>query len=307
MRLRLEISIGAGILLLLQLLTAFSAIGLLSRVSPAVEQILRENVYSIEAVEEMLVVLAADPGPPAGARFDAALRRAEGNVTIAEERPLLDAIRADRAAALKGDVDARRRVVENLQALSGVNRDSMQTANQNARRLGVTGTWAAVFLGFGAFLVGVGVYRRLRDRVEAPITEFDRALIAARKGDTLRRCQQYDAPEELTRMRQNLNWLLDRIVQFDRSDDPIERLALLALLDQRSAPTLLIHRREGVRASNQAALKRFADKSLSVQALLPTLTAERPAWPGWELLSIPGAPLFLATYTKDDRREKTKV
>ena len=61
MRIRDEIRLGVGTLLLVQILLMFAAVGLLSRMTPAIDQILEDNERSIHAVERMLVVLAEPP------------------------------------------------------------------------------------------------------------------------------------------------------------------------------------------------------------------------------------------------------
>ena len=53
MQLRREFLVGLGILVVLNVLFAFGAIGLLLRMSPAIERILKENVSSGEAADEM--------------------------------------------------------------------------------------------------------------------------------------------------------------------------------------------------------------------------------------------------------------
>ena len=258
MRLRNETTFGVGTLLALQLLTAFGAIGLLARVSPAAEQILRENVYSTEAVEEMLVTLAAGgPEQPVDAgRYRGALRRAEGNVTEDAERPQLAILRDQLEPTLAGDPAARQETLQALQQLSAINRASMRSADEAAQRIGVTGAWAAVILGSISFFLGAGVYRRLRARLEAPILQLDAALDAARSGDSLRRCPSSDSPEELVRITRNLNWLLDHVNRPDPAADPSDRLALLALMDSLPYPVRLRHPDHGVLASNTAALDR---------------------------------------------------
>ena len=288
MRLHTETAFGVGTLLALQLLTAFGAIGLLARVSPAAEQILRENVYSTEAVEEMLATLASPA--PAADRFEAALARAEGNVTEDAELPLLAAVRDQMRPALEADPAARLAVISALQELSVVNRTSMQIADENAQRIGVSGAWAATFLGSISFFLGVLVYRRLRARLEAPLLEIDAVLYAARSGDSLRRCPPLAGPDELGRVIQNLNWILDHANTPTVSDSPApaavpaERRILLTLLDQLPRPALLHHPAQGTLAASQSALD------------LPHLDPEAP---DWQAVPVPGTPLRLLLWAPD--------
>ena len=53
MHLRTEIGLSIAALLVVQLSTSFAAVGLLSRMSPAVERIVEENLHSEEAALDM--------------------------------------------------------------------------------------------------------------------------------------------------------------------------------------------------------------------------------------------------------------
>ena len=63
MRLQRDFLLSVGILVAFNILLAFGAIGLFTRMSPAIERILQENVYSTDAAEEMLALLARDRFP----------------------------------------------------------------------------------------------------------------------------------------------------------------------------------------------------------------------------------------------------
>lgn len=53
-----------GGLIGVNLLFAFACIGLFTRMGPAIERILQENMHSIQAAEEMLFILAGSNGRP---------------------------------------------------------------------------------------------------------------------------------------------------------------------------------------------------------------------------------------------------
>ena len=97
MNLRRNFLIGVGILLSLNLLLALGAIGLLTRMSPAIREIIEENVVSLEACEVMLSVLASgeeegELSSRSRRRYRDALERAKNNVTEKEEVPVLEQI-----------------------------------------------------------------------------------------------------------------------------------------------------------------------------------------------------------------------
>lgn len=274
MRLSRELAGAVYTLIGLQLVTAVSAIGLLHRMTPAIEQILEDNVVSLEAAEDMLMLTAhCEPFDAVERdRFDAALARARNNVTEREEIPLLDRLEADVEALAAGDGAVRARMVVDLEALAEVNRASMIRADVDAQRLGMAGAWSAALFGVASFALGQVLVRRLRHRIEGPLVALDAAIDAYRRGDAHRRCVRFDGPEEIRRIRDNANWLMDlRAPQSDPTRHASRLCALNALLDLREEPSILLG--EGaVLAANRAAL-----------ALAPDPRVEDPRWTRREL------------------------
>jgi len=212
MTVRAEIRMGIGVFLALLLVVAFAGIGLLERMSPAIERILQENVCSLESTEVMLAVLAEHPGavPPEGRkRYLAAIRRARGNVTHREERPYVVSLTKLSGRALAGDLEARRRSVQSILGLARVNRVEMQRADRRAQQVGTAGAWAMVVLGIAGVLLAVLVFRRLLARLLTPLVEIDQTLRAAVEGDPHRRAHIQQAPSDLVRIAEDLNNVLD--------------------------------------------------------------------------------------------------
>lgn len=263
MRLRQEASVGIGSILLLQVLLSALGIVLLTRMGPAIEHILQDNVFSSLAVEEMLAILAEPNVAESEAshqRFEDALRRAQDNVTEADETPLVEAVSAGRAQALAGDPMARRDVIAALRALARVNHDSMARADRRARRLGTAGAWAAAMLGALALALGIMVYRRLRLRLELPVEILRHTLERVREGDLRARCVVSAGPVEVRQIARDLNAVLDRwfTESAHAKSSPARREAtelrrLLAwALDQQQVPTLVLDAEGNVVVMNQA-------------------------------------------------------
>jgi hypothetical protein len=204
---------GIGLLLGLQLATSFASIGLLARTSPAVQEILAENVYSNEAAEQMLEALVLHEAGPEGdhrAEFAAALQRARNNVTEPEEVPVIEAIGVLGERVFAGDREAVTGTIASLRDLVQINRRAMQRANERAQRLGTTGAWAAVVLSLIALLVSALVVKRTLVAVIEPVEELEDALVAYRSGDAFRRCQGRAASAEMRRVLGTINVLLER-------------------------------------------------------------------------------------------------
>jgi methyl-accepting chemotaxis protein len=209
-----DLYVGIGALATILVLVSFGTVGLLMRMSPAIERILRENVVSLEASDEMMAALAlrgaVEPEARLDTRFREALRRAQANVTEDEERPALELIAGHASGALRGDPADRAATVEALSTLHRVNSAAMRRADEQAKQLGIGGAWAMVFLTCLALGVSWAVLRRLRQRLITPLLELSTTLDAASRGDRHRRCRTMHAPAELARIMAAVNALLDQ-------------------------------------------------------------------------------------------------
>jgi methyl-accepting chemotaxis protein len=110
---------------------------------------------------------------------------------------------------MEGEPDGRRQAVASVRQLIQINRDAMRKVDEEARRLGGAGAWAAVFVGFVSFLLSVFVVVRLQKRFVRPLVDLHQVLEGAREGDRLRRCRLADAPLEVIQVTQAVNRLLD--------------------------------------------------------------------------------------------------
>lgn len=211
MQLRRELLAYIGLLVALNLLLAFGAIGLFVRMGPAIERILDENVRSIVAAEQVLSRLADDAAltPVTRAQVHDALATAERNVTEEGESAAISTLQAALPDALEGDATARREAVAALRDLSEINRTAMDRADSDARSLGSAGAWSAVFIGGLSFLLSVLVVSRLESRFIRPLSDLHEVVVAARRGERLRRCQLLDAPHEVVQVAEAVNELLD--------------------------------------------------------------------------------------------------
>lgn len=297
MRLKREVMIGIGAILVLQVLLSMLAIILLIRMGPAVERILQENVYSSKAVEDMVALLATEPKGHVPGAFQKALERAENNVTEQAEKPLIAAIKRLQAPAFKGDRAARIALTRALTQLGQVNRNSMAKADKEAKGLGFAGAWAFAFLGALALALGVMVYRRLRIRLDQPIDELYETTQRARDGNLWARCPPNNWPHEIKQMALNINWLLDRLSQesyipgsLGREErEAAIRRSLLWCLEQESDPALILDANDHTIMLSKGAM------SLPQEAHDALRGEEKKHW---ELTSIPDTDLRLALYTQ---------
>lgn len=262
MKLRRDLLLSVGALVGFNLLVALATVGLLSRMSPAIEQILQANMYSIQAAEEMMRLLALAGVEPLGdaqrEQFDAALQRAQNNLTEPNEREVVMRVHEHRQGAVAGDAGARREAIRALGELVSINRDAMIAEDRRAQRMGTAGAWSAVFVAVLGFLVSLVVIRRLRRSIVEPLAELYATLEAARKGDRFRRCTGLATPPEIRRIFHAVNEMLDdQERKRGRGSNVSARRALEHLLEQQRQPAFVVDGRGYLIAANRRGLEQL--------------------------------------------------
>jgi len=260
----LELKLGIAALIVLQLLTAFSAIALIGRMGPASRKILEGNSDSLIAVDEMLAALTRLDEQPEQARasFLRALGVARSNTTAGREQGVFERIQADAPAALAGDPEARRRAVAALEELGAIQHNVMLEAEANAERLGQAGIWAAVILALGGVMLGSFIVRSMNQRLILPVAEIHSVLQAHARGDEHRRCQTALAPEELASSMEVLNGLLERRARRNELERlaRASRAALAQLIEDDQRPLVITDDRGQVLVANRGARELLASE-----------------------------------------------
>lgn len=237
-----------GGLLLLQLLTSFVTLGVLGRMTPAIEQIRGDNLLSVEAAGEMLALLgtSATADAAAVARFEAALGRAEANVTEDGERAALAALHEHGPAAIAGPGPAREAAIAALQDLVHVNLEVTERVDLEAQRLGLAGGWAVAVFGLLALALSVLVLRRLGAGFLDPLAHLQAVAAAHRGGDQHRRVGLVGGAPEFQDIGRLVDGLLDErlgwaSLAFDPTEEPdVVRRALLHQLDLDPLPRFVL-------------------------------------------------------------------
>jgi methyl-accepting chemotaxis protein len=250
MRIHSEVRLSLVVLFAVQLATTAAAVGLFGRMAPAIERILADNEFSVQAAEDMLAVMARCPHTTpcaGGAELLSGLGKLRQNITEESERPLIADLEREAPRAVGGDPLARVRALESLRLLTSINRDSMAAADAEAKRLGEAGAWATVILGALACALALVFSRRLHRLVVTPVNELSRVARAAREGDFKSRVQKVRSTEELELVSQSVNHLLDRVVaqsarRIEQASPELDRAVLLHLLDRQAQPVLVFER-----------------------------------------------------------------
>lgn len=216
MKLARSLNFGAWLIVGINLLMAFGAIGIFNRMTPAIANILSNNERSLQACEEMLAALVFSQCKSDAAQiqyFKEALDRAQNNITEANEPEVLALISKFYANAFAGDSQAVRQTTQAILRLGEINRKAMEAADNRATQLGKGGAWGIVFMAGTAFLAGLIFIRYLNRKLLDPLAEIKDVVNANLDGETKRRCAGADLPGDIRNIFGNLNSLLDRAMR----------------------------------------------------------------------------------------------
>jgi len=291
MKLRDFAVLGILVMVLFQLITSAASIYLLTRMSPAIERILSENVTSITAAEKMLVTLSVlEPRNEKRKIIGDALVNARKNTFSTKGRALLDAVENDVEAALAGDTAAKSRIALALEDLSSLNRAAMRHTDEVAKRIGNQGAWAMALLGIVGFFAGVLVIRRIVRGVIAPVEEIRSVLEAQLSGESARRVYLRNVAPDISELGALVNqYLSKRGVEQSvfRTNDAL-RAALLHFMDAASQPVLLASSSgETIAANSAMEILMRSEQKKDVENILSSVGEENAsAVSGWNITSL---------------------
>lgn len=217
MKLVQSVRTGAWLLIMLNLLLAFGCIWVFMRMAPAIDVIIVQNEGSLQACQNMLAALAAQPESEVGQAlpreaFEQALRRAGNNVTEEGEPEIIERIERHHVEAFNGNRVARERTIHAILELGTINRIAMHKADRRAQQLGYAGAWGVVFMATTVFLVGMVFLRKLKSNLIDPLEEINATLDAYRNGDVLRRCSLKRPSNSLQQLLDKMNEVLDTCI-----------------------------------------------------------------------------------------------
>lgn len=203
---------GAWLLIALNLLVSFWAIGILERMAPAIANILKKNEASTFACHNMAMILLsnnADNKTTSIEQFKEVLCRAQNNITEEGEKETLTVIENNYMKALSLNGEARKTVSEAIEKLMGINRKAMHTADSKAHMLCRGGAWGVAFMAVFVFITGLTFIRRIKTQILAPLEELKNVTQEFESGNTQRRCSLADLPSDFRGIFGSVNTLID--------------------------------------------------------------------------------------------------
>jgi hypothetical protein len=192
--------------ILLNLIVGIGAISLVERLVPAIDEILRENAFSVAAAATMHEAILLSQQE----KFEKALTFAQSNVTLDSEKPVLTDIAALGTEYWAGNLEKRSQLSEKITELSAINLTKMREKEDKARLLGLSGAWALGFLIVFAIVLQLILRSRIIDTQMEPISDLLSVLRDYSEGNSLRRFRNSNAGTEIQKGGQMLNDILDR-------------------------------------------------------------------------------------------------
>ena len=148
----------------ISVIIGLTAIFLVERIVPAIDEIVKENAYSVESSINMLDAISANDHHQKSNsledKFWSAFQDAEKNITLEQEAAILHSIKNLAVLYWSGSSTEqdREELSEKITSLAKLNLQDMKAKDSQAQFMGLTGAWAMGLLLL--FSVGIQIYFR---------------------------------------------------------------------------------------------------------------------------------------------------
>ncbi len=199
----------------ISLLIGIGAIFLIERIVPAIDEIMQENAYSVQASNQMLLNLPnsklnSSMDEQRVARFWRAYQQAVSNITIKGEAELLSAIRESASNLIDGKTTEALPLQEQIIQLSNLNLETMETKNNKAKTIGHAGAWALGFLVILSLLLQLALRAKILLNIIEPHIEISEVIRDYTEGNKQRRANIVEGSREIKEAGRLLNQVLDQ-------------------------------------------------------------------------------------------------
>ncbi|MEZ4742805.1 MAG: hypothetical protein R3B45_10205 [Bdellovibrionota bacterium] len=196
----------SNITIAINLIVGVGAVYLVERIVPAIDEILQENAYSVQASMSMQVAIAEGNE----AKFWESFEKAKSNITLNGEKEIVESVELHAKQLWSGAPEAKMKVIRKIGNLSSINLEAMDQKDKEARFLGLGGAWALGFLVIVSIALQLVARGRVLTRLMEPVSELISVLDDYQRGNRLRRFASSDATDEVKNGGVLLNKILDR-------------------------------------------------------------------------------------------------
>ena len=141
--------------------------------------------------------------------FEENLNKAKNNITEPGEKEAIDKIADNYMPAFRGNKKIEEETINEITALSTINRVAMEEAGVRAKKMQTVGIWIIIFPSVFIWIIGLTLLARLKRTFIKPIQELNDVIFDYNNGNYMRRCPSYTVSKDLQKLYDGINRILD--------------------------------------------------------------------------------------------------
>ncbi|MBR1619481.1 hypothetical protein IJ674_06265 [bacterium] len=176
------------------------------RLAPFVNTLNSSNTESLYYAEQMLSSISVKKDLKT---FESNLNKAKNNITEKGEKEAVDKIADNYLPAFKGNKKVEEETINEITALSKINRLAMEQAGLRAKKTQTVGIWIIIFPSIFIWIIGFTLMARLKRTFIKPMQELNDVIFDYNNGNRMRRCPSYTVSKDLQKLYDGINRILD--------------------------------------------------------------------------------------------------
>ena len=176
------------------------------RLEPFVNTLNSSNTESLYYAEQMLSSISVKKDLKT---FESNLNKAKNNITEKGEKEAVDKIADNYLPAFNGNKKVEEETINEITALSKINRLAMEQAGLRAKKTQTVGIWIIIFPSIFIWIIGFTLMARLKRTFIKPMQELNDVIFDYNNGNRMRRCPSYTISKDLQKLYDGINHILD--------------------------------------------------------------------------------------------------
>lgn len=194
------------IILICSTVIAIAGIQGFQRLEPFVNTLNSSNTESLHYAEQMITSISVKKDLKT---FEENLNKAKNNITEPGEKEAIDKIADNYMPAFRGNKKIEEETINEITALSTINRVAMEEAGVRAKKMQTVGIWIIIFPSVFIWIIGLTLLARLKRTFIKPIQELNDVIFDYNSGNYMRRCPSYTVSKDLQKLYDGINRILD--------------------------------------------------------------------------------------------------
>ena len=194
------------VLLICSTIIAVAGIYGFQKLEPSINLLNSCNTQSLYYAEQMLTSIKEKKDLN---KFEKNLHLAGENVTEDGERNVLDQIATEYMPAFEGNKIFEEQTINDIAELAKINRLAMEHAGTKAKQQQAVGIWIILFPSVFIWIIGFALLKKLDRTYIKPIQELNDVIFEYNKGNSMRRCPSITVSEDLQKLYDGINTILD--------------------------------------------------------------------------------------------------